>query len=99
MHTRLPLQVPGVVGLRLRDAPTGCALQLASLTVDGARPITLHTGAAAIALLGQTAVHARVAEQHAFVHVEPGTHWVSASFDRECANETGVAEAQEVCSR
>ena len=91
-------QVSGVVGLRLHDSPTGCPLHLASLTVDGVQPTTLHTGAAAITLLRHTAVHARVAAQYAFVQVGPGTHWVNASFERACANTTTLeAKAEQVC--
>jgi hypothetical protein len=78
--TRAP--VAGVVGLRIRDEATGCALDLSSAMLDGVAVATLTRASAGIA---EGALHPIVAAEHAFVRVGQGVHTVAAAFSAECA--------------
>ena len=77
--------VPGVVGLRLFDEASGCALDLATASLDG-RPAALQQSegrGAAAGLPGR--LHLTMAEQHAYVAVAAGRHTVTAAFASHCA--------------
>jgi hypothetical protein len=81
--------VPGVVGLRLQDEATGCMLDLATVTLDGAAASTKTV--AEIQDVADAAMHMTTPHQHVYVVVDAGAHTVAALFLSSCIGDLSVS--------
>jgi len=90
--------VPGVVGLRLADESTGCALDLTtvrlSLGVDGALAAPAQLLSAADAAGSLENLHPTVRESHVYVPIPAGRSTVTAAFRSDCTDTLAAAVAE-----